>query len=428
MSTVSVITNSDINGVWKKAQGELVDAINFKCEETAWLGEIPGLNIAASLREMTFPVHTKFSGLIASISEGGNEARPGSVNTNDASIAFIHKNGRFTVSNLARWASMSDPEPEIKKQIVFQGMDKINSMAANVSDAFYGFSTGIRAQVDGTLASNTSHTITLKNAYGLTSISGSTSIQKEYLARLFQVGEGVALVRSGALVTNAYGTISARSLANGTITVTWAGAVTGAAGDNIVLYNAVLDGDTAALAHTDYNKDLVGVLEMMTATSLHSISGATVEGWNVAYSDTTAGRYTGTKHRRALQEIGNYGGGSDGAVKSIVSQGVERDVISNYQAGVKFDSPMAMEIDGDVKARGKKFQSSRRVPPGFVFHFDPAGLGKKDLLPLPTSGPSWPDGKPLQHQSGLIFSIDYPLVVACRIRKRLAYFSGQQEA
>lgn len=427
MGQVTIVTNDDINGIWKKAQGELIDGINFKCEEVQMLGEVPGLNIAASLREMTFPVHTRFSGGIASISEGGNEARPSSVNTDDASVSFIHKNGRFTVSNLARWASMSDPEPEIKKQIVFQGMDKVNSLCANVSDAFYGFSTGIRAQTS-TVATQSSGTYTLKNAYGLSSISGSTAVQKAYLANLFQVGEGVALVRAGALVPNAYGTVTARSTTNGTFDVTWAGSVTSADGDNIVLYNAILDGDTASLAHTDYNKDLVGLGEMMTATSVHGISGATVEGWNVAYSDVAAGRYTGTKHRRALTEIGNYGGGSAGSVISIMAQGVERDVFANYDAGVRYDSPIGMEIDGDVKARGKSFRSSRRVPPGFVYHFDPAAMGKKDLLPMPTSGPGWPDGKPLINQSGLIFTIDYPLVLALRIRKRLAYFANQQEA
>jgi hypothetical protein len=428
MGSTPITVNADINGIWKKAQGELSDAINFKVEELQWLGKLPGFKMAASLREMTFPVHTRFSGMIATIPEGGNEARPGSVNTNDAQVAFIHKNGRFTVSKLARWASMSNPEPEIKKQIVFQGMDKVNSLAANLGDAFYGFSTGIRAQTS-TVGTAASQTLTLKNAYGLTEVSGATAIQKEYLARLFQVGEGVALVRAGALVTNAVGTITARSLADGTITVTWAGSVTSANNDNLVLYNAILDGDVPSLAHTDYNKDLVGMMEMMTATSLHGISGATVEGWNPAYSDVTAGRYTGTKHRRALTEIENYGGGGAEAVTTIMAQGVERDVSANYAGGVRYDSPLGMEIDGDFKARGKRTKSSRRVPPGFVLHFDPAALGKKELTRLPSgNGPGWPDGKELTHQSAFIFTIDHALVVACRIRKRLAYFANQQEA
>lgn len=422
---MDITINSAVNGVWRKSQGDLVDAINFKVEELGWIGEIPGLKIAASLREATFPVHTRFSGGIASISEGGNEARPSSVNTTDAAISFIHKNGRFTMSMLAHWASMSNPDPEIKSQLMFQGLDKVNSMAANLGDSFYGFSTGVRAQTS-TNATQSSGVYTLINAYGLSDISGATAIQKEYLARLFQVGEGVALVRSGNLVSNAVGTVTARSLTNGTITVTWAGSVDSDANDYVVLYNAILDGQTASLAHTDYNKDLTGLLEMMTASDLHDISS--VEGWNVAYSDTNAGRFTGTKLRRALTEIGNYGGGTSDAVKTIMAQGVERDVESNYSAGVRYDSPKGMEIDGDVKGNGKKFMSSRRVPPGFVLMFDPAALGKKELTKLPTGAPAWADGKELINQSAMVFKIDYVLSVACRIRKRLAYFSNQQEA
>lgn len=428
MGVVSVTINSTMQGVWRKAQGELVDALNFKCEETSWLGEIPGLKLAASLREMTFPVRLRISGGIASIGEGGNEARPSSVGVTDATVAFVHKNGRFTVSKLAHWASISDPAPEIEKQITVQGMDKVDSLCANVSDAFWGFSTGIRAQTS-TNATQSSGTYTLKNAFGLTSIAGTTAAQKAYLANLFQVGEGVALVRSGALVSNGYGIITARSTTNGTIAVTWAGSTDSNDGDNLVLYNAILDGDTFDLnAHTDYNKDLVGILEMMTGTSVHGIDGSSVEGWSPAYTDVSGGRYTGSRHRAALQAIGNFGGGTPASIKTIVSQGVERDVIANYQAGVRYDSPMAMEIDGDVKARGKRLETSRRVPPGFVFMFDPAALGKKTLLPFPTSAPTWPDGKELINQSGMIFTLDYPLVLAVRIRKRLAYFANLQEA
>jgi hypothetical protein len=46
-----------------------------------------------------------------------------------------------------------------------------------------------------------------------------------------------------------------------------------------------------------------------------------------------------------------------------MAQGVYRDQLSLYQAAVRYDDPFAMEMDGDVKSKGRKFFKSRRVPP-----------------------------------------------------------------
>jgi hypothetical protein len=46
------------------------------------------------------------------------------------------------------------------------------------------------------------------------------------------------------------------------------------------------------------------------------------------------------------------------------SKGVKRDVKAQYKSALEFNDAYAIPIDGDVKAKGKKFFASRRVPPG----------------------------------------------------------------
>jgi hypothetical protein len=331
------------------------------------------------------------------------------------------------MSFLAHWAG-SVPDAEIESQIKFQGMDKVNSLAASIADSFYGYSTGVRAHTD-TVATQASGTYTLINGYGSTLIPGTTATQKRYLANLFHQEDKIALVRAGAVVPNAFGKITNIDEVNGTIDVTWIlGSVTSVAGDQIVLANSVLaPGVTPDIELTDYNKDLVGLLEMMYAPSVHGISGATVPGWNPAYTDTSGGRYDGIKHRKAIQEMVSRGGASAGSVKTIMAQGVSLDVTSLYQENVRYNSPTAMEIQGNFKANGKIVDESHRVPPGMVFLIGDGALAKKELLRMPRSGPAWADGEKIPDRSGMVFSLNYPLMTVVTRRKRLSAFANLQE-
>lgn len=415
-----IAVNADVNAVWRKVQGELVDGINLKSEEFGTLkSDIPGLEIAPSLREMTFPVRLRLSRGVTSLTEGGREATPLTANAVDATVAFCHYNKRFSMSKLANWAQMDSEgrQASIKKQLVFEGMDAVDSMAAELAESFWGASTGVRCTTT-TVATQSSGAYTVTNGHGVSSITDGT-----YITSMFGIGESVALVRSGALVTNAIGVVTAVNASTPSVSITWAGSVTSASGDQIVKANGY---NATTLAHTSYNKNFYGMVDFLTATSLQGISSSTYSEWSVAHSDTTAGRFSGIKWRKGLDQIGNYGAGNKSVV-TWMAQGVYRDVLSQMQAGLRFESPFALEIDGDVKGDGKNFQRTRRVPPGFVISHTQDAIKKRELLPVPDSAPGMGDAKEQLDDSGYTFALDYPALLATTGRKKFSYWSSQTE-
>ena len=417
----SSTVNADIATTWRKVQGDMYDGINFKCEELQALDEdVPNMKIAPSLREMTFPVRLSISGGVTSLSEGGRLAVPTTSMPVDATVAFIHKNARFTISQLAQWASMDSMarEAEITSQLKYQGMDKIDSLAADVSDRFWGFSDGV-VSTTTTAGTQASGQYTVTNGFGSSTITNSA-----YILAMYQVGEYVALIRSGALVTNAIGLITGKTVSG--INVTWAGSVTSVSGDKIVKANGA---NATTIAHTSYNKDMTGMLDFATSTSVHGISGTTYPGWNPAHSDTTAGRFNGQKLRKGLDKISNTSGASrPRSVTLWTSQGVLRDLQAQLSAGLRFDNPNNLELDADVKARGKQFRTSRRVPPGYVFAINDGVIRKKVIKDRPDKAPLWGDLYEPQDDAFLIGRIDYALLTATPSRAGIAVWSNQTES
>lgn len=418
-----VLTNSDVDKIWRKSQGKLQRGFNFVTPEFKWVRDLKELEIDASLREMTFPVDLHEDRGITSLPEGGREAEPMSQNAEDATVAFIHLNGRFTVAKRARWALQADGgRGAIEKQLKFQGRKKVEAMGRRIGDMFYGYSTAYLCQTS-TVATQSSGTYTLKNAYGDSDIDGSSTAEKKYITNMIKVGDSVALIRSGALVTNAIGEVTAISSSTPSVTVTWAGSVTSADDDYLVFAN----GATATtISHTDYNRGLVGLLDYLKTASVQGISNATVPNWDVAHSDTTAGRFTGQKWQKAADEIHNYGD-EDAEITTLMAQGVARDVTAQYQAGVRYNSPMGMAIDGDFTAGGNKPRTSRRVPPGMVAMFGKGAIVKKTIFDEGEKAPGWGGGKELIDDSGWIFAIDWSGFIATRNRKLFAYFTNQTE-
>ncbi len=76
------------------------------------------------------------------------------------------------------------------------------------------------------------------------------------------------------------------------------------------------------------------------------------------------GRLTGVRITKARHEIRNKGGGEMDTM--WLDQGVERDMIAQQQAAVRYSSTMGMEVDGSIKAKGIDIKTSRRVPPGMA--------------------------------------------------------------
>jgi hypothetical protein len=417
VATYSVSTShTDLNAMWRKVQGDVALALQFESEEWDLLGDMDEYDIDWSAREITIPVDIIKGVGIAKIPEGGYEARPSSPNLRDLTITWSLYNGRFSISKTAKWIDQSNREAMLTRQIVQQGKSKMRALASQFSDDFYGFSTGILCDTS-TGATQTNGVYTIEDAYGVAGID-----DKPYLDSLFEVGDYVALIRSAALVTNAIGVITAKTAATPSLTITWAGSVDSDANDSIVKANSM---ENATLAGTDYNRGLVGLLDALTSSSVHSLTTSTEPNWNVAYADTTAGRFSGIKLHRAKQEVQNEGPGKVNLV--FMSQGVERDVVSQYQAGVRFEDSFGMEIDGSVKSKGIRFFSSRRVPPGYVAAVDKRSCRKMTLIPKPDQ-PMWDDGEKIPDISGFVFPIDYPVGLVWLARKNLSYFSGQVES
>ena len=419
----TVLTNSDVDAVWSKAQGKLVTGYNFISSEFKWLSDFKEKAIDASLRTMEYPVDFKEDRGVTSLPEGGREAEPMSVNAVDASISFIHLNARFTVAKRAKWALSKSPKAALQNQLTFQGRKKMEALMRVASDMFYGYSTNYICQTS-TNATQSSGTYTLKNALGDSAFTGSTTATANYIANLIKVGDRVALIRSGALVTNsAAGEVTAVTAATPSVAITWGGSVDSDDNDYLVFSNGA---SATVIAHTSYNRGLVGLRDICTSTSVHFISKATHPNWDVSYSSTAAGRFNGTKWRKALDEIHNTGN-EDSSVVTIMSKGVRRDVADQYSAGVRFDDSMDMEIDAEPKARGKTFKGTKRVPPGTVTMFDEKRAVYKRVIHEQTDAPGWGMGKELIDDSGWLFPVEWSGLIGTDSRRLFAYFEGQTE-
>lgn len=420
----SVTVNADLDKIWKKVQGKLVEGFNVSVEEYRWVKEYKDMEMDPSLRLMEFPVELTWDRGVTHLPEGGREAEPTSVNATDATVSFIHANKRFTIAKLARWAGQADGgRGEIFNQLKWQGKTAMQAIAKNIGFMFWGYSTNYLSQTS-TDATQASGTYTLLNAFGDTGIAGTTTAQKEYIISLFEAGDKVALIRAGALVTNGIGTVSAPTVATPSVDIAWAGSVNSEPDDYLVLAN----GTTATtIAHTSYNRGLVGLLDVCKSTSVHGISSSAVAKWAAAYSDTTAGRFTGQKWRRGLDSIRNKGNANATPV-TLMAQGVKRDLIAQLSAGVRFDDTMNMEIDGEPKAKGAEIRSSQRVPPGHVILFDRnKAVGRKTIHDSTESAPTWGSAKELIDDSGYVFGLDWAGYLAYKNRQLFAYWTNQTE-
>lgn len=412
------LSTADVNKIWRKVQGKLKPGIKYTAEEYEMLDELPEYDVDISAREVTVPVDIVRGAGVASIPEGGWEAVPSSPNLEELALNFILLNKRFTATKHAKYLGRRNAAAQIMDQIKFQGMKAVETVGLDFSDRFYGFSTGVLASVATTLVAGTSHTLALTNGYGLSTITNGPLIADKFVK-----GDRVALIRAGALVAGAIGTVTNVTRSNANIDVTWAGSAVPTAGDFVVKANSM---ENETLAGTDFNKGLVGILDMMTSTSVHNLSSATVPDWSIAYSDVTAGQFTGMKLHRARTELQNVG--SNKGITILMAGGVERNLISQNLNVVRFADPMGMEIDGSIKSKGVTFKSTRRVPNGYVFGWVNGSINKITLIGKPNQQISWGDGKEMQNQSAFIFTMDFPVQLVVTNRKNLFYFSGQTES
>lgn len=420
-ATYGPTKSSDIPKIWRKVQAELQPGFQFLVEEWEMMEDMDQFDVDWTTREILVPVDTVESYGASSIPEGGYETKPSSPAPNELTLTFIMLNKRWSNTKLTRYIDERSRGAQITRQLKYQGQKAMQAVARTYGDYFWGFSTGYLAQTS-TVATQASGTYTLLNGYASTTIPATSTAQKNFIAGKFKVGDRVALIRAAALVANAIGVVTAVTPATPSIDVTWNGSVTSANLDYVVLANSL---ENTTIAGTDYNIALTGWLDAMLSTSLHGLATSTDPNWAPAYNDTSGGRFSGLKIHRAADEIYNHGGGKADVV--WMSQGVNRDLLALQQAALRFSDPFALEVDGDIKAKGKQFKKSRRVPPGYAFVGVNASLKRMTLLPKPNGNPGWADAKELIDQSGYVFSVDFPCALVWPNRGNFAYFSSLTE-
>ncbi len=413
---------SDLSKLYRKISADVAQGFNFATDEIAEINGLDTEDTPYSPREVLFPIDLNEGVGAASIQEFGFEPNPTNSTVEDAQEDIIHLVGRFNLSKLAKFADKGNVN-QVERNLRFQMTKKVQALRAWVGDAFYGFDDAVVAITDSNLSSQTP-TLTLKDGYGRTDIDDA-----EFLARKFPIGEGVALVAAGsdALIdANAYGTVTARSLSGGTITLNLAASVTYSTdGIRIVKANVATAGQDVTITGTDLGKGMVGLLQANTAASLH---GLTHTNWTAAYTDTTGGRFNAQRLRRMADNIADYGDGKMNMV--CIDRGVYRDTVALQSAALRFSDAGALSMDGDITASGIKFFQSKRVPPGYVFGLDKSAMSKWFLLPIPgeNKGVSWGDGKEYIDRSGMVFTMDVPGQFVFHNRKKLAYLSGLDRA
>jgi hypothetical protein len=414
----TIQTTTLVQKIYRKIQGKLLRGFQNLNEEWDLFDDIPDYEITLSAREMTVPIDLNPAGRSAYIGEGALEKNTVTPNVEEVTLTWANLNERFMTTLTTRYLDQKAQAGMVTRELKYKALKSMDAISNTVSWQFYGFSTGYACQTTTVQTGTSAQVLTLSAAWGVASLGNAA-----FLASMFTVNDRVALIRTGALVTNAIGQITAVDATNGTITVTWNGSVTSASGDNIVFANSV---ENTTIAGTDYNLAPVGLLDMMTSTSVHGLSGSSVTNWNPSLTSSTAGRFSGLKIRKARQAIGNLGGGKPNLV--IWSQGIENDVIEAEKASARFASTFGMELDGSVKAKGIEFYSSRKCPPGYAFVLDKSSIGKYTLLPKPdSSAPAWNEGDKMENRNALQFSIDFPYALVCKSRRGMAYYSGQTE-
>jgi hypothetical protein len=416
LSATITTATSDMAKAWKKIQAKIAQAIQFENVEWDMFDEFfAPEGTPWSAREVTVPLDINKKGGIASIKEGGYEARPHSKNLEELTITLVHFNGRFNISKLAKFGDEGSRN-QVTRDLSLRGLQTIRAMGEHWSDYVYGYSTGRLARTS-TNATQSSGAYTLDQGYD------STVTNAAYIADKFRVGDRVALIRSSALVTNGIGEITAINTSTPTITVTWGGSTDSDANDLVVKANSAGNTD---VNDTDSDRGLVGFLDMAKTASVHSLSSSSVPDWDVATADTAGGRMTGLRLRQYHDEIADEGGGK--ATHVLTTRGVYRDLIDLERPAVRFSDPLGMEIDGNVKMKGIKIVATKKVPPGYLFTFDKSALSRWNLLPKPDGSFAWSDGKEYIDQSGFVFAMDMPCATIIKNRKKLAYASGLTES
>ena len=410
------LSGSDLDELWKKEQLGVVTAFGFGVPEWNFFNKLKNVDTNWSTREITMELDLDDGYGVASIPEGGYEARPSSPTAATATLTWILLNKRFTISLTAKYIhDKRGTKAMLTDQLKWQSKKAVQAIRLKVGNYLYGFSTGVLAH--GAENANATTHFTIDNLYGIAGLgaTGSNRLATDVFTALDYIG----ILQSGGTFRSIKqpSAIAASNVL--THATDWA---TTADGDLLVGAASV---ENATNAGTDYLRGLTGLLDMITSTTVHSYANTSNSRWDPALENTSGGRFTGVKLRKMKQAINNKGGGTLDRI--LWTQGIENDVFAQLQAGLRFSDSFGMEMDGSPKSRGVKFLATKRVPDGHVFAWDSKrSVGKATLLPEPGQQ-AWGGGEKIKDQSGLIYSLDFPVFMATKSRANMAMYSGITE-
>lgn len=409
-------TVANLEKAFKKSATPMYKAFRSSVDELGWLDDIQDEEITISGRENLIPLDIKRGYGAASITDGGYEARTVTPGMAEGSFAPVQFNARFFISRLAKAYDEKSRAAEFKSQLRYRSEKSAQALARRVGLNFYGFSTGTVA-LNSTAATATTQTLTLKDAFGVSSLDDTT-----YLSGLFDVGARIALQSTvGTLVSNALGEITANSA--GLLTTVFDGSVIAADNQIITFAEAVTD---ATITATDANRWTTGLLDMLTSTSVHGLSSSAEPNWAAALANTSGGRFTAAKLKKMKQAVSNKGDGT--LNRLILAQGVENDIEEGERAARIYNSS-AFDLDQSVKAKGVKIMSSPLTPNGMAIGYDSSAIAKKLLSDkIAEEGAlEWGDLYKAEDRSGWKGGFDFIWALVCRSRGKMAYYSGLTE-
>lgn len=363
---------TDLQKAYKRSTTKLYRIYAKRVPEWEFLDDIPDEDIVPSGRQNLIPVDIQRGVGAHQADDGGYESQTTTPALAEGAFVYNHTNSRFAISLRAQAFDKAARGNYIIRQIKYQSIKCVEAAMRKKAYMYYGLSTGYLCQTT-TVATGSSGTYTLANPFGQSALN-SASTAPAYMANMFAIGEGVALIRAGALVTNAIGLVTAVST-SGTITVTWAGSVTTVSGDYLVYANAVTDSTISA---TDYNKWNTGLIDCAVTDTVMSLSTASDSAaWASALYDTNGGSFGFLKIKKVRQALENQG---DGVLRRIVwSQGVENDVQVRERSALMWLDSGKMNIDANVTSKGVSFDSTRFTPPSCAFGVGADAFGKSVL-------------------------------------------------
>lgn len=371
--TVTYVKISDLQKGYKRSTTKMYRTYTKRVPEYSWADDYPDEDIVPSGRNNLVPLDTRRGYGAHQMDDAGYESRTETPALTEGEFVFNHTNARFSISLRAQAFDKAARGNYIIRQIKYQSLKCIEAVMRKYAYMYYGFSTGVLCQCNGTQGGATSHTITLKNGLGLSQINNAA-----WLANIFTAGEGVALIRSAALVANAIGQVTAVSLTAGTITVTWGGSVSITDGDQIVFANGVTGG---TISETDYNKWNVGMLDSLITDSVQGLATSAEPTWASPLYDVNGGSLGFVKIKKMKQALENNG---ETTLRRIVySNGVENDFQARERGAVIWGDSGRMNVDANVTAKGVDFVTSRFTPPTFAFGQGADWMGKKIVTEKP---------------------------------------------